>query len=164
MAKNPGIRNWTLVQSNGRHPFGYVTARGTPPTPEARERPVSTVAHDVDWVGIVDDDESMRHCLGRVLSMHGINARAFRSAEDYLSRVGAGLPRCLVLDIQLGGLTGFELQDLLRSEGRDPPIIFITGMADVPTEELSARSGVGGYLRKPFDMKSLMDLVRGHVG
>jgi FixJ family two-component response regulator len=69
----------------------------------------------------------------------------------------------MVLDVQLTGLNGFELQERLRDEGRLPPIVFITAMADVSTEQLAARSCGFGYLRKPFDAQTLLDVVRPHV-
>jgi FixJ family two-component response regulator len=116
----------------------------------------------LNWVAIVDDDESLRRCLSRVFAANGISARTFGSAESYLSQVGAGVPRCMVLDVHLGGINGFELQDRLRDEGRDPPIVFITGMLDV-AEHLAARSVGGSHLRKPFDMVSLLELVRRHA-
>lgn len=124
---------------------------------------MSSVSGELDWVAIVDDDDSVRRSLRRVLLANGINARAFPSAESYLSQVGTSMPRCMVLDVQLGGLTGFELQERLRHEGRDPPIVFITGMVGVEAEQLVARSGAGGHLRKPFDMRRLLELVRRHV-
>ena len=124
---------------------------------------MGAVSDGEDWVAILDDDESLRRCLSRILLANGINVRAFSSAESYLSQVGDSMPRCMVLDIQLGGLSGFELQQRLRDEGREPPIIFITGMVDVPAEHLKARSGKGGHLRKPFDMMSFLQLVQRHV-
>ena len=114
------------------------------------------------WVGIVDDDASLRTALARVLRGNGIRTETFESAEEFLERVDPGEPDCIVLDIHLAGITGFELQDLLASRGAEPPVIFITGHDD----ELAQRGqvhGTCGYLRKPFDTKALLALLRPHL-
>jgi two-component system, LuxR family, response regulator FixJ len=114
------------------------------------------------WVGIVDDDASLRTALARVLRGNGIRTETFESAEEFLARVDPGEPDCLVLDIHLAGISGFELQDLLASRGAEPPVIFITGHDD----ELAQRAqvhGTCGYLRKPFDTKALLALLRPHL-
>ena len=115
------------------------------------------------WVGIVDDDASLRTALARALRGNGIRVETFSSAEDFLQRSVAGEPACIVLDVHLGGMSGFDLQDLLISEGIAPPIIFITAHDDL----FSARArsdGSDGYLRKPFDMNALVALLRPHLG
>lgn len=122
-----------------------------------------SASQGLDWVAIVDDDESIRRSLSRIFLLNGIHVRTFESAEDYLSRTVAGKPRCMVLDVQLGGLSGFELQDRLSVEGRVPPIVFITALAQIPSDQLETRSGPCGYLRKPFDTRALLELVRPHL-
>ena len=124
---------------------------------------MSSVPQDEDWVAIVDDDEPIRRSLGRLFALNGINVRTFCSAEDYLNRIGASEPCCMVLDVQLGRLSGFDLQDRLRTEGRAPPIIFITALNEIPSAQLETRSGPAGYLRKPFDPQLLFDFVEAHV-
>jgi FixJ family two-component response regulator len=117
-----------------------------------------------DWVAVVDDDDSIRRSLARVFILEGVSARTFSSAEDYLNRACAGEPCCMVLDVQLGGINGFELQDRLRDEGRAPPIIFITALDAISSAHLTRRSSEGGgFLRKPFDLSALLDLVRPHL-
>src|SRR6187431_157724 len=76
------------------------------------------------WVAIVDDDESIRRSLARVFRINGIAARTFASAEEFLNFCCDDEPRCLVLDVQLGGMTGFELKDRLHANGRTAPIVF----------------------------------------
>lgn len=124
---------------------------------------MSSLPQRLEWVAIVDDDESIRRSLSRIFLLNGIHVRTFSSAEDYLSRISTGKPCCMVLDVHLTGLTGFELQDRLRLEGRVPPIVFITALAEIPAEHLETRSGNSGFLRKPFDIQALLDLVRPHV-
>ena len=114
------------------------------------------------WVGIVDDDDSLRMALARALRVNGIRVETFGSAEEFLRRDVAGEPDCIVLDIHLGGLSGFDLQDLLEAGGNAPPIIFITAHEDMLAER--ARSGGAfGYLRKPFETQALIALLRQHL-
>lgn len=112
------------------------------------------------WVGIVDDDASVRAALERVLRCHGISVETFASAEEYLQRSIVGEPQCVVLDVQLGALSGFHLQDRLASRGAVPPIIFITAQDDIPSALLARRAGACGYLRKPFAPAALVALVK----
>lgn len=112
------------------------------------------------WVGIVDDDDSIRRSLARVFRINGITARTFASAEEFLSFCcDDGEPLCLVLDVQLGGMSGFELKDRLHANGRTAPIIFITALEEIPSAELEGRSSSHGYLRKPFETAALLALV-----
>jgi FixJ family two-component response regulator len=112
------------------------------------------------WVGIVDDDDSIRRSLARVFRINGITARTFASAEEFLSFCcDEDEPLCLVLDVQLGGMSGFELKDRLHANGRTAPIIFITALEEIPSAELEGRSSSHGYLRKPFDTAALLALV-----
>lgn len=114
------------------------------------------------WVGIVDDDASLRTALARALRGNGIRVETFSSAEDYLQRSVAGEPECIVLDVHLGGMSGFDLQDVLKSKGEAPPIIFITAHEEMFSER--ARSiASSGYLRKPFDTNTLVALLRPHL-
>jgi FixJ family two-component response regulator len=120
------------------------------------------IDHQEPWVGIVDDDASLRTALARVLRGNGIRVEAFESAEEFLQRTVAGEPDCLVLDIHLAGISGFELQDLLASRGAEPPIIFITGHDDLLPERARIHR-TSGLLRKPFDSNALVALIRRHL-
>jgi FixJ family two-component response regulator len=118
------------------------------------------VRHSERWVGIVDDDASIRGSLTRVMRMEGISVETFASAEEFLERIVHGPPDCLVLDVHLGELSGFDLQDYLTSKGGAPPIIFITAHDEIPSSRLGSRTGASGFLRKPFEMAALIALVR----
>jgi FixJ family two-component response regulator len=124
---------------------------------------LSAIPQAAGWVAIVDDDESIRRSLSRVFQMNGIDARPFCSAEDYLNRVNGDEPRCMVLDVHMPGLSGFELEDQLRNRGRAPPIIFMTALDQLTSSRPERRDRPCGYLRKPFDTLALLDLVRMHV-
>ena len=115
------------------------------------------------WVGVVDDDGSVRRALARLLHQHDIPVESFASAEDFLGRAVGGEPCCLVLDVHLGGLTGFELQDHLASRGVAIPIIFITGHDEIGARTLACRAGQCGFLRKPFQSDALLSLVSQHL-
>lgn len=116
-----------------------------------------------NWVGVVDDDASIRCSLARVFSGNGIRAETFQSAEAFLERVAIDEPQCIVLDVHLGGLSGFDLQDHLLSEGDPPPIIFITAHEDIPAWRLAPGRGAAACLRKPFDTHTLVGLVRRYL-
>jgi FixJ family two-component response regulator len=92
----------------------------------------------------------------------GVRAETFSSAEEYLHHSGLEDPSCIVLDVHLGGLTGFELQARLAAEGRLRPIIFITAH-EICTDDLARCPGPCRYLRKPFDSDTLMALVLPHL-
>lgn len=111
-------------------------------------------------VAIVDDDASVRRALARILVAAGLRVETFASALEYLAARRSGAPACLVLDVHLGGMTGFELHDHLVALGADERIIFVTAHEDVSSADLARHSGGGAYLRKPFDGDSLLTLVR----
>ena len=112
-----------------------------------------------EWVAIVDDDESVRRSLARFCCVSGIRALAFGSAEEFLSHEGTP-PSCLVLDVQLGASTAFELRDALAArEGNLPSIVFITARDDVAALGLSNESGVSAWLGKPFPPQALLALL-----
>ena len=126
------------------------------------EVPHQPISHHEPWVGIVDDDASLRTALARALRGNGIRAQTFESAEAFLHRVDGGEPECIVLDIHLPGMSGFELQELLAARGAEPPIIFITGHDDLLAQRARVH-GTSGHLRKPFDTAALVSLIRPHL-
>jgi two-component system, LuxR family, response regulator FixJ len=128
----------------------------------AAEDARQTISHPGAWVGIVDDDTSVRTALARALRGNGIRAETFKSAEEYLHRAVVGEPDCIVLDIHLAGMSGFELQDLLGSRGVAPPIVFITGHDDLFSQSARIQRAVG-CLRKPFATSALIELMRPYL-
>jgi len=107
-------------------------------------------------IGIVDDDPSILRALQRLLRAAGFTVRTFGSAEALL---GSGLLdqiHCLVLDIHLGGLNGFELQELVAATHPRIPTIFITAFDDAPTRERARQAGAVDYLHKPFRERALL--------
>ena len=112
------------------------------------------------WVAIVDDHESMRSCLGRIMRIEGIRAEMFGSAEEYRDHSAPTAPSCLVLDMQLPGMTGHQLALFLDRERPPlPPTIFISAHEDL-LASLQGDPLAHGMLRKPFDVNALLALVK----
>ena len=132
------------------------------PRPEIASLPPRDRARP--WVAVVDDDASIRTSLARLCKCHGIRAETFSSAEDYLQRGATRAPVCIILDVHLGpGLTGFELHDRLKSDGRARPTIFVTGRPEVIPYGPTASDVVCAFLWKPVDCELLMALVRAEL-
>lgn len=113
---------------------------------------------------VVDDDASVRSSLARLLVSAGYQVRSYASARDLLAAGAAAEAACLVLDVHLGGMSGFELDERLRSEGSAAPVVFITAQDDDATRARANRARPGCYLRKPFDADALfnaLDLATG---
>jgi FixJ family two-component response regulator len=112
------------------------------------------------WVAIIDDHQSVRSCLARVMRLEGIRAAVFASAEEYLNHQAQTDPSCLVLDMQLPGMSGYMLAQLLERERPPlPPIIFISAHEDLLASIADDRL-THGSLRKPFEMDDLLALVK----
>jgi FixJ family two-component response regulator len=113
-------------------------------------------------ISIVDDDLSVRRALSRLIRLAGYAVESFASAREFLASVPRGRTACLVLDIQLdnGGMSGFDLQERLVADGVTIPTIFITAHGDARTRERVKQSGVAGFLSKPFGDQALLDLIR----
>ena len=112
---------------------------------------------DTLTIGVVEDDPSFLRALRRLLSAAGFSVATFASAEEFLASDSAGGTACLVLDVHLGGMSGFDLQHTLATAGAPIPTIFITAHDDPVTRE-RARSGVA-YLRKPFREDALIGAI-----
>jgi FixJ family two-component response regulator len=116
-------------------------------------------------VVVVEDDESSRQAFERVLNAAGFRARAFPSAETLLAAGAASGAACLVLDIHLPGLSGFELRrELARTGRRLPPVIFITGHDNPAARRQAAALSAAAYLPKPFAGRTLVETVARAVG
>jgi FixJ family two-component response regulator len=112
----------------------------------------------------VDDDQSVRRSLGRLIKSADYVAETFSSAEDYLARETFEGAICLVLDVRMPGLNGLGLQEALESRGAGEQIVFITGHGDVPTCTQAMKSGAVDFLTKPFDGVELIGAVKRALG
>ena len=111
-------------------------------------------------VFIVDDDDSVRKALKRLVCSVGMKVETFASAQEFLSRERYDGPCCLVLDIRMPGLSGLDLQQELTKTNRILPIIFITGHGSIPMTVRAMKAGAVDFLEKPFDDQALLDLVK----
>jgi FixJ family two-component response regulator len=109
-------------------------------------------------IGVVEDDASFRRALRRLLSGAGFRVATFASAEEFLASNSSRATACLVLDVLLGGMSGFDLQARLAAAGIPIPTIFITALDDPITRE-RARSSVA-FLRKPFREDALVGAIQ----
>ena len=109
---------------------------------------------------VVDDDPSVRRGLERLLRTAGHRVESFASAREFLERPEHDGPRCLVLDVRMPGQSGLDLHDRLVASGRDIPVIFITGHADVPMAVRAMKAGAVDFLSKPFDDSELLGAAR----
>jgi FixJ family two-component response regulator len=115
-------------------------------------------------VCIVDDDQSVRRSLGRLIRSADYAAETFSSAKDYLAREPFEGAICLVLDVRMPGLNGLGLQEALESRGAGEQIVFITGHGDVPTCTQAMKSGAVDFLTKPFHAEELIGAVKRALG
>jgi FixJ family two-component response regulator/tRNA A-37 threonylcarbamoyl transferase component Bud32 len=134
--------------------------RGRPPRVIAPD-PATELAETKkeSQVFIVDDDASVRQSLGRLLRSVGHSVMAFASAKEFLVAAVPDGPSCLVLDVQLPGASGLELQKQLARIHREIPIVFITGHADVPTSVAAMKAGAIEFLTKPFREADLLETI-----
>jgi len=112
------------------------------------------------YVGIVDDDESVCRSVGRLLRAVGIHPIAYASAESFLADTKRPQFGCLVLDIQLGGMSGIELAQRLGAEGWHTPIIFITAHDDPEARTAAEAAGGVAYFRKTDSGKEVLEAIR----
>jgi len=110
-------------------------------------------------VYIVDDDVSIRKALRRLFQSTGLKVDVFSSAQEFLNFPRPDLPSCLVLDVNMPGLDGLELQEELTSKGIHIPIIFMTGYGNIPMTVKAMKAGAIDFLAKPFENQQLLDIV-----
>jgi DNA-binding NtrC family response regulator len=111
-------------------------------------------------VYVLDDDESVRESVGSLIRSAGWRVETFASAQEFLARARTEVPGCLVLDVQLPGLSGLDLQQRLAKADVQIPIIFLTGHGDIPMSVRAMKSGALEFLTKPFDGEALLDAIR----
>jgi FixJ family two-component response regulator len=112
-------------------------------------------------VFVIDDDDSVRRSLDRLLRSVDLEVETFASAQDFLRKPLPERPSCVVLDLRLPGPSGLELQESLLRAGHDLPIIFISGHADVPSSVRAIKAGAVDFLQKPFSDQALLDIIHG---
>jgi len=116
------------------------------------------------FVAVVDDDESVSRAIKRLLRSTGLAADTFKTGNDFLDMfdsIPSYRPACIVLDVQMPGLNGLEVQQRLAGSGI--PIIFITAHDDAVVRDQALAAGAAGYLRKPFNDEILIKAVRSAI-
>jgi two-component system CheB/CheR fusion protein len=126
---------------------------------ERRTAVLPSAPDPLSEIAIIDDEPGVREALRSMLGADGRKVETFASGEAFLSDAGHGRFRCLIVDISLAGMDGLTLQARLKSEGFAPPIIFVTGSADVPMAVEAMRNGAADFLEKPVSGALLRDSV-----
>lgn len=110
-------------------------------------------------VAVVDDDPSMLRAMETLLDAHGFGTLLFESAEEFLAQGAATKAECLLLDINLAGISGIELHKQLSLSGSRLPTIFMTALEDERMRSQAIGAGAIAFLRKPFPARQLIDAI-----
>ena len=115
-------------------------------------------------VFVIDDDDSVRKSLGRMLDAADYSVELFKSASEFLSRPAHPGPSCVIVDVQMPGLNGIELQKALIQRRREEQLVFITGHGNIPMCAKAMKAGAVDFLPKPFKHKELLESVERALG
>jgi FixJ family two-component response regulator len=110
-------------------------------------------------VFVVDDDSSIREAIKNLISLVGLRVETFGTAQEFLRSKRPDVPGCVVLDVELPGLSGLDLQSELAAHGIKLPIIFITGYGDIPMSVRAMKAGALEFLTKPFRDQDLLNAI-----
>jgi DNA-binding NtrC family response regulator len=113
---------------------------------------------------VVDDDVSVREGVESLIRSAGLRAETFASAREFLARRQSEAPSCLVLDVEMPGLSGLDLQEELAKADVQIPIIFLTGHGNIPMTVRAIKAGALEFLTKPFDDEDLLHAIRQGIG
>ncbi|HBI6863720.1 response regulator transcription factor [Enterobacter pasteurii] len=110
-------------------------------------------------VYVVDDDDTVRQSVVGLLESADLRALGFSSAEAFLNHPFEELPSCVILDMQMPTITGFDVADALKASGREIPIIFLTGHGTIPMSVRAIKGGAYEFLTKPVESGALIDSI-----
>lgn len=110
-------------------------------------------------IAVVDDESSVRTMLGRLLRLADYRVSVFASGEEFLASLAATRPACVILDVHMPGLSGFEVHSQLRATQTRIPVVFITASDDVALDRAAIEADAVRLLRKPFSSDSLLEAV-----
>jgi FixJ family two-component response regulator len=110
-------------------------------------------------IHVVDDDAAVRRSLARLLQSCGYRTQAWDTAQKFLNQNTLREPGCLILDLQMPGINGLELQRMLHASQRSIPIVFVSGHAHVPDSVQAMKFGAVDFLTKPFDHQDLLAAI-----
>jgi FixJ family two-component response regulator len=117
------------------------------------------MTHNQSIVMIVDDDNSIRRAVRRLMKSFGFAVETFASAEEFLGSDRLEKTSCLILDVHMPGMNGLELQERLVASNSEIPIIFITAFTDERARVQALKAGAVGYLAKPFADDELLNCI-----
>ena len=112
------------------------------------------------FIAVVDDDLSVREGLESLIRSAGCRVETFASAQEFLARPNTEAPNCLILDLQLPGLSGLDLQKRMAEVGLEIPIVFLTGHGNIPATVRAMKAGAVEFLTKPFDDEELLRAIQ----
>jgi len=110
-------------------------------------------------VYIVDDDEDVRDSTEVLLQSDGFEVQGFASGGDFLQAFDPDVAICVILDLHMPGVSGFQVLDILQTRGNTVPIILFSGRSDFTTEEYAQQAGVVALLTKPIDAARMIELI-----
>lgn len=118
-----------------------------------------SVSNDLH-IAIVDDHESVRSALASLLRSYGYLTSCFDSAESLLAGAPLDTYQCIVTDLQMPGMSGIELLEQLRRQGRDTPLVMMTAFSEPAVRQRALQSGASCFLGKPFEANELVRCIR----
>lgn len=110
-------------------------------------------------IAIVDDEESIRRALKRLMIAAGFKAESFASATDFFESLRVTHPACVILDLHMPVMSGFDIQQRLRDEKNQVPVVVITGHDSPESQQRALAGGAVAYLRKPVDDQALLRAI-----
>jgi FixJ family two-component response regulator len=150
-----------LLQAEPSYPLAtQYQSTIVPPSREGLQSPDMGIEKERDIVAIVDDDDSVREALEALMTTAGFPVLAFASAKQFLDSGQPPRTACLISDVRMPGISGLELQSILKQNRQQFPIIFITAHGDEIVRTQALRAGATGFLIKPFDDEAILGSVR----
>lgn len=110
-------------------------------------------------IAVVDDDNSVRKALRRLLRSADLDTEMYGSGSEFLETLQTSVPDCIVLDLQMPEMSGLELQEHLKNRGLSLPVVVVTGHDEPGMQARCLEAGANAYLRKPIDGKALMEAI-----
>jgi FixJ family two-component response regulator len=138
---------------------GELIPRGQPQAARSPVIPPATPSAVPPTIYVVDNDASFLTAVGRLLRAAQYQVRAFTSAEELLAGLPAGTPGCILVDLQMPGLSGLDLQAALAKAGHTLPVIFLTGHGSIPTSVQAIRRGAEDFLTKRAPKEQLLEAI-----
>ena len=127
-------------------------------------RDKKVMVSNLSIISVVDDDDSVRESLRCLIRSFGFVVEAFASAEEFLNSDHLRYTRCMILDVRMPGMSGFELGRRLVASHREIPVIFITAHGDEAMRAQALKNGAVDYLFKPFSEEVLLNAIHAALG